>query len=302
MRLTKFKYYITNGVIDVLPKSFFTYKKELCDDKVQKRIDYYNKLKSNYKLSKPHQLARYKRPKRHSAYYFDMMSVLRYFNGNNMFSYEFGDITEVPSEPSIVKSRPIHVDNAHAILLKLDKLRHFKFVKDDIPFLEKKNELIGRCKVSPTQVHRVRFYEKYFHHPMCNLGTINSDRVNLEWNTKKISIKEHLKYKFILSLEGFDVATNLKWIMSSNSIAVSPKLKYETWFMEGTLIPDVHFICIKDDYSDLEEKLNYYIENPNEALAIIKNANNYVQQFFCKKTEKKVALGVLEKYFELQKS
>jgi hypothetical protein len=92
--------------------------------------------------------------------------------------------------------------------------------------------MIGRAAVH--QEHRKRFYEKYFNNPLCDLGQVNKNG-NQEWIKPKISIGEHLKSKFILSLEGNDVATNLKWIMSSNSIAVSPPLKMETWYMEGTL-------------------------------------------------------------------
>ena len=32
-------------------------------------------------------------------------------------------------------------------------------------------------------------------------------------------------------------------------VAVMPKPKYESWFMEGKLIPNYHYILIKDDYS-----------------------------------------------------
>ncbi len=87
--------------------------------------------------------------------------------------------------------------------------------------------------------------------------------------------------------------------MSSNSIAVMPRPKYETWFMEGTLIPDYHYICIKDDYSDLDEKLKYYIKHPEKAQNIIFHANQYVDQFKNKKQEKLISLLVLKKYFEL---
>ena len=38
-----------------------------------------------------------------------------------------------------------------------------------------------------------------------------------EWMTPKKTIREHLDYKFIMALEGNDVASNLKWVMSSNS-------------------------------------------------------------------------------------
>lgn len=86
--------------------------------------------------------------------------------------------------------------------------------------------------------------------------------------------------------------------MSSNSIAVMPSPKFETWLMEGKLIPDFHYIHIEDDYSNLEQKLSYFIEHTDKAEAIIKNAHNFVQEFQDKKTEDLLALLVLEKYFK----
>ena len=86
--------------------------------------------------------------------------------------------------------------------------------------------------------------------------------------------------------------------MSSQSIAVMPKPKYETWFMEGLLVADYHYILIKNDYSDLELKLSYYSKNTDKALQIIKNANTYVEQFKNKKTEELISLLTIKKYFE----
>ena len=42
--------------------------------------------------------------------------------------------------------------------------------------------------------------------------------------------------------------------MSSNSLCFMPKPKYETWFMEGKLIPNHHYVLIEDDYSNLLEQ------------------------------------------------
>src|SRR5690606_11980210 len=158
----------------------------------------------------------------------------------------------------------------------LDKIRHFNFISDGKSFLSKADKLIGKGAI--TQPHRIRFYEQYFGHPLCDLGQTNTAG-NQQWITKKRSIAAHLDYKFILALEGNDVATNLKWIMSSNSLAVMPRPKFETWFMESTLIPDYHYVCIKDDYSDLEEKLTHYIQHPEAALTVIANAHRFVAQF-----------------------
>ena len=100
-----------------------------------------------------------------------------------------------------------------------------------------------------------------------------------------------------MCVEGVDVATNLKWVMSSNSIAIMPRPKIESWFMENKLIPEKHYIEIKDDYSDLESKIKYYVKKPEKCKIIIKNANQYVSQFKNKSREDLISLLVIEKYF-----
>lgn len=231
------------------------------------------------------------------TYFFDSFRLLRYFPLKFKIFYLFGDITTVPCEPSIVKSRPIDDKNENSVLLKLNTVRHFLFINDKKPFRDKKNILLGRSKVY--QKKRERFLEMYFGHSLCDVGQINNDNGgNKKWLVSKMSIAEHLDYKFILCLEGNDVATNLKWVMSSNSIAVMPRPNYETWFMEGTLIPDYHYIEIASDYSNLEEKLNYYIEHTREAEKIIEHAHTFVKQFQNRRQEKLISLLVLQKYFE----
>lgn len=260
------------------------------------RVNYYNKLNKrstaanlNTSLSDIYSL------KANSAYRFDTLEYAHYFKPDFKANFLFGDITTVADTPSIQKSRPVKGDNTNAVILKLDRKRHFFFIKDFKKFSDKKNMLIGRAHIS--QPHRMKFMEMYFDHPLCDLGQVNTNAGNLKWLKPRISMLDHLDYKFILSLEGNDVATNLKWIMSSNSIAVMPKPKYETWFMEGTLIPDFHYIQIKDDYSDLEERLQYYLDHPGEAQAIVNNANQYTKQFQNSEQEDLISLLVLQKYF-----
>ena len=138
----------------------------------------------------------------------------------------------------------------------------------------------------------------YFGSECCDAG-ISTPRPEYppEWTKPHISMYDHLNYKFILAIEGYDVATNLKWIMSSNSLAVMPRPTYETWFMEGTLIPGYHYVEVRPDYSDLEERMRYYIEHPDEAEAIIAHAHEYVAQFRDRRREKIISLLVLQNYF-----
>jgi hypothetical protein len=299
----KFFYYLFNFAGLLIPRIFFRIRLQkklltlkLYDSEyIKGRVNYYNKLSGKQTLSpKAIALSELKNPKKNRVYYFDTHEYIRYFNPTFNACFLFGDITHIPDEPSIIKSRPIAGNNAYSVILKLNKIRHYLFIHDRKAFADKKNMLVGRSVVK--QPHRIRFYEMYFGHSLCNLGQINKNN-NQQWIKDKLTITEHLDYKFILCLEGYDVASNLKWVMSSNSLAVMTKPKFETWFMEGTLIPNYHFILIKDDYSDLEERLNYYITHANEAAEIIANANAYIKQFKDKKREDLISLLVLQKYF-----
>ncbi len=276
-----------------LEASILEYEKKILDQ----RINYYNNLQEVTKINAQIKVKDLRHPITPKSYYFDTYEYARFFDENLFLDFEFGDVTHIPNTPSIVKSRPISNNNQNSILLNLDKARHFVWIKNDIPFEQKKNLLIGRGAI--VQNHRIKFYNQYFGHPLCDLGQTNTEGGNPEWVKPKISIEKHLDYKFILSLQGNDVASNLKWIMSSNSIAVMPKPTIETWFMEGTLEGGKHYIEIKPDYSDLETQLDFYINHPEACLEIIKNANTYCQQFWNTDIEDLCSLKVLRKYFEL---
>lgn len=306
----KWRYYLRNYLFLLVPKVFLRlWKKRTLSEVhlrsdykyIKKRVDYYNQLSFNQHIEKPIRLSDFKKSKvkEGSVYFFDTVHFFKSFPSSFYFSPKFGDVVYVPSQASIVKSRPINNNNQNAIIFKLDKVRHFIFVNDTIDFTQKKDKLLFRGKIAGKQ-NRVKFFHTYFEHPMCDLGMIdkNLSTVPQHWKVPKITIHNHLQYKFILALEGIDVASNLKWIMSSNSIAVMPKPTCETWFMEATLIPNYHYIEILPDFSDLTEKMDYYLKHPELCKEIVKNANAYVAQFKNKKRERIISLLVLEKYFK----
>lgn len=268
---------------------------------LQSRLDYYNKLKEKKQIpqSSPtlanHKLKNVNYSK---VYFFDSYEYTRYFSKTLPWLFRPGDITDLQPYPTIVKSRPITENNENSVLLKLNKIRHFIFVKDKTKFEDKIPKILFRG-AAHGKPNRQMFIEKWIDNPMCDIKDTAKDSINPpQWQSKPISIKQQLRYKYIMAIEGNDVASNLKWIMSSQSIAVMPRPKYETWFMEGCLIPNYHYIEIKEDFSDLIEKVNYYEQHPEQAKAIIKNANEYVKPFKDKKREKLFSILVLKRYFE----
>jgi len=300
----KFLYYIINFARQLFPLKIFqsglkrklSAIKEFDIEYIRERVDYYNKLQKNVDLSVAvSKLRDFKMKEKNKTYYFDTYEYTRYFHSDLRMDYKFGDVTFIPDEPAIVKSRPIMGDNSNSVLLNLDKVRHFTFLNDRKDFRKKKDMLVSRNYVR--QPHRLKFLEMYIDHPMCNIGKINKSDGHENFIRERMTFDEQLSYKFILCLEGHDVASNLKWVMSSQSLAVMPVPKYETWFMEGKLIPNHHYVLIKDDYSDLEERMAYYITHTEEALEIIRNAHHYIENFKNRRREDLISLLVLEKYF-----
>ena len=105
--------------------------------------------------------------------------------------------------------------------------------------------------------------------------------------------------KIFLCVEGNDVATGLKWVMSSNSLCFMARPRFETWFLEGRLEPGRHFVEVAADHSDLLERVEEYRARPEEAMEIVRNANEHVRQFRDRRGETLVSLLVLARYFEL---
>ncbi len=268
---------------------------------IQRRVDYYCKLTCTTTLppsATPLSKHRFKKIEYPSVYFFDTYRYTAHFDKALMWCYLFGDVNHTVEHPSIVKSRPICSNNTYSVVMKLDKVRHFTFVKDDKKFGDKIDKAIFRGAITNKE-NRIDFMRKFSNNEMVDVGCIDKNTtIPEEWKTEEITLTQHLDYKFIIALEGIDVASNLKWVMSSNSVAIMPRPTCETWFMEGTLIPNHHYIEIQPDYSDLLEKIEYYIAHPQEAETIARNANNYVKQFRDRKTEKLISLMVLKKYFD----
>jgi hypothetical protein len=188
---SKLLYYLKNLIRYYTPKIFLR-KKLPCiflrlskydENYIVDRVNYYNKLDKITPVSNEMiPLSQFKRPKKKkgqsvfSAYFFDSYQYTRYFSNHLKAAFLFGDVIHIPEIPSITKSRPITGDNVNSVILNLDKVRHFMFVKDKKRFQDKKDMLVGRACV--TQPHRIKFWEMYFNHPLCNLGQINKNNTN----------------------------------------------------------------------------------------------------------------------------
>ena len=222
------------------------------------------------------------------------------------FLYLWGDIAHDPKINCIIcKTRPIN--NNSVIIQKLEIDRHWiylsKIKKLDINYKLKKNKCIWRGGTTGYRRRRGSRYTlvpKFFYSKFADVGfsEVIQDKKNYKVFLKnKVSIEDQLKFKFIISCEGNDVASGLKWQLYSNSVVLMTKPTTESWAMERFLKPFIHYIPLSDDYSDLEEKYKWCLNNEEKCIEISKNASDFIEQFLDEDKEMKIRIAIMEKYF-----
>jgi hypothetical protein len=277
---------------------------------IESRVEYYLKTTENFKVSKKsknasellwNQILKNKQ----NSHFIDFYLLLKFFNPKNKVDFIYSTEDYIDSAiakqntayPTFVKSRPIDSNNQNSILLKLNQIKLFHFIKDPKKFENKKNQAVWRGDIR-NNPNREYFVKNFYKTPLFNIGQ-TSPKQDVPWMKIFMSIKDQLDYKFIFCLEGKCISTNLYWAMSSNSVCIMPKPKYESWFMEGKLKDGVHYIKVKDDFSDAEEKIKFYMNENDKCLEIIENAKKFVRQFKDVKQERLIQLLILKQYFKL---
>ena len=279
------------------------------EEYIQSRVRYYFKKTSNFRVSNEgknlselfwNQFFKNKQ----NSHFIDFYMMLQFFDKKYKvdFIYSTKDYIDSsvakkhPPYPTFVKSRPVGFNNQNSILLKLNQVKLFHFIKDPKKFENKKNQAVWRGDIRNNS-QREYFVKNFYRTPLFDIGQ-TSPKQDVAWMKSFMSIKDQLDFKFIFCLEGKCISTNLYWAMSSNSVCVMPKPKYESWFMEGKLEDGVHYIEVKDDFSDAQEKIEFYNNNNDKCLEIIQNAQKFVKQFKNAKQERLIQLLILKQYFQ----
>lgn len=109
----------------------------------------------------------------------------------------------------------------------------------------------------------------------------------------RLSMEECLEHKYLLSLEGNDVASGLKWMMASNSCVLMPPPSVESWFCESLLEPWKHYVPVKPDLSDLEQKVEWCQKNDKVAEEIARAGQEFARAFVDSVTENALLTAVL---------
>lgn len=228
---------------------------------------------------------------------------------NQDIAFIWGDNNCKASKDAVIaKTRVIGDDNT--IILNINISRHWGEIKSvdryDVPFDDKKDVLIWRGVSTGSEdrlgnrfdlVKRFHWYDE----SKINVGfsRIVQGKDNYRCYVKgNVSIMDQLKCKYIISVEGNDVATGLKWQLYSNSGVLMPRPTIESWAMESTLEPWVHYVPLEYNFSDLEEKYEWCRANPAQCKRISASATQFITRFMNHKTEQVIAKKIMNRYFD----
>ena len=114
----------------------------------------------------------------------------------------------------------------------------------------------------------------------------------------KLSRRQMQDFRYIISVEGNDKDSGLNWKLGSGRVVMMAKPTATSWLMETRLVPGVHYVLLKDDFSDLEERVQWCEAHPLDAKRIAGNAIAFMRQFADERAELMLEGAVLRHYFK----
>ena len=234
-----------------------------------------------------------------TGYTYDIYRIIKR-NDDLRFRYRWGDLTTPPEQPTLLKCRKIAETEGTSVMLPLNTGRNFFIVPDEKQFERKKDLALWRgAAFKPWRQEFLERTKDLKQFDTEDTRPVNKGALSKLGRPNYMSIQDQLNYKFIVSIEGNDAATNIKWIMQTNSLLMMPKPRFETWFCEGLLESGRHYIEIAPDYSDLEYVFEKYISQPKLCKEIIQEAKAHANFFFPLSKQFAIGREVANRYREL---
>jgi Glycosyl transferase family 90 len=119
----------------------------------------------------------------------------------------------------------------------------------------------------------------------------------------RVAIYQIQQYKVIISMEGNDVASGLKWSLLSESVVVMPAPTRTSWAMEELLEPWIHYIPMHPNGSNAEERIEWVGQNDEAAHQIAERGRMFIYDLLyhpdAAQDEQKVKEEIARRYRQL---
>lgn len=108
------------------------------------------------------------------------------------------------------------------------------------------------------------------------------------------SIPQLLSYKYLLVLEGWGMASGLKWMLYSNSVVFMAPPTKTSWAMEEKLVPYVHYIPLWQNHSNLPQQLAWARDHDDECYQMVLHSRHYMERLVTSKQAQEETLEILK--------
>ncbi|MGB4192122.1 MAG: glycosyl transferase family 90 [Rickettsiales bacterium] len=123
----------------------------------------------------------------------------------------------------------------------------------------------------------------------------------LEEKLHKVKEEDHLKYKYLISIDGNTCPwVRIPWIMLSNSALLKQETSNMQWFYPA-MEPYVHYIPVNARLTDIFSQLEWIKTHDKELHKISKNATHFVQNNLAAEDIDAHMAIILNEYSKLQK-
>jgi hypothetical protein len=104
----------------------------------------------------------------------------------------------------------------------------------------------------------------------------NNKLNNINYDSTFTSIQDQLKYKYILDIDGWACTWDATfWKLYSGSVLLKQKSVWKQWYYDE-LIEYVHYVPFANDFSDLNEQIQWCINNDDKCQEIINNSRKFI--------------------------
>ncbi len=228
-----------------------------------------------------------------------------------------GDIQIDPPNGLVAFAKTRPKDSSRLTIANLNRFRHWGTLNDfkdnlsleeKLPYAIWRGTTTGTNRLPKHEQPRYKLASAWSHLEdpridvgysfICQQGASHSEMYKPHVKDR-LSIEEMLQYKYIISVEGNDKDSGLQWKLYSNSVVLMQPPFFESWLREFQLQPYVHYVPLKDDYSDLLEKIEWCESHPELCKNISANATQWVQNFLDKEEEElKLQAKVVKAYYK----
>lgn len=185
------------------------------------------------------------------------------------------------------------ISNGH-----VDLIKDMKNIRNIIPWNQKISKAIWRGSLyNGTKYNFINpipydMNQREYFYKLYSGGVLK----NVNYSKNNTTKEEMCRYKYLIDIDGFSNTWDATiWKLMSGCVLLKVDGVWEQWYY-NKLHEYIHYVPIKDDFSDLNEKIEWCINNDYKCKEISDNAYNFVLNELTFEKAQDYTINVFKKY------